>query len=146
MAKNNNMEVVKMKLMPGKANPAPPVGSILGARGLNIMQFCKQFNDETKDLQNNDLHRIVYISVNKKDKVFTFRVAKHPSASDMIRKALGLKSGSKEPGKVFVAEISADKLMEIVRIKMEDLNALSEEAAFKILAGTARSMGVKVVN
>ena len=140
------LDVVKMRLLPGKANPAPPVGSILGARGLNIMQFCKAFNDETKDFDMKDLPRIVYIYVNKKDKTFTFKVCSLPTASDLIKNALALKSGSKEPGKAIVSTVTKAKLEEIAKLKMVDMNASSLDAAVKSLSGTARSIGISVVN
>jgi len=139
-------DVVKMRLLPGKANPAPPVGSILGARGLNIMNFCKAFNDETKDFDMKDLPRIVYIYVNKKDKTFTFKVCAQPTSSDLIKNSIAIKSGSKEPGKLIVSTITKSKLEEIAKIKMVDMNASSIESAVRSLSGTARSIGISVVN
>ena len=134
------VKVVKLQIAAGKANPAPPVGPALGQAGVNIPQFCTQFNERTRD--NAGYVIPVVISVFD-DRSFTF-VTKTPPASDLIKKAAEIKSGSSNPKKIKVATLKRDKLKEIAAIKMPDLNAYTVEAAMKILEGTARNMGVVI--
>ena len=131
---------IKLQIPAGSANPAPPVGPALGQQGVNIMAFCKEFNAATQK-QSGDILPVV-ITVYK-DKSFTF-ITKSPPAAILIKKALGLASGSKEPNKVKVGKLTKKQIADIVKIKMKDLNARNEEAASRIIAGTARQMGVEV--
>ena len=131
---------IKLQIPAGKANPAPPVGPALGQRGINIMEFCKAFNDKTKSLAGKPVP--VEITVYK-DKKFDFKI-KSPPASFFIREAAKLKSGSKEPGRNIVASITKKQVKEIAEKKMTDLNAHDLEEASKIIAGSARSMGIEV--
>src|ERR1017187_2534069 len=108
---------IKLQIPAGQANPAPPVGPALGQHGVNIMAFCKEFNATTKE----------------------------PPASILLKKAAGITVGSKEPNKEKVGKVTRKQILEIVKIKMKDLNATSEEAAFRVVGGTARSMGIEVV-
>jgi large subunit ribosomal protein L11 len=133
---------IKLQIPGGKANPAPPIGPALGQHGLNIMEFCKAFNDRTKDQMETILP--VVISVYE-DRTYTF-VIKTPPASVLIKKALNLPKGSKNPSKEKVGKITRGQLREIATLKMPDLNATKLEAAANIIAGTARSMGVDVVD
>ncbi|MEE3002783.1 MAG: 50S ribosomal protein L11 [Pseudomonadota bacterium] len=137
----SDVKYVKLKIMPGKANPSPPVGPALGQHGVNIMDFCKAFNDKTKDMDK-DLPCPVVLTV-KKDKSFTF-VIKTPPASALIKKELDLKKGSQVPNKDKVGILTLDQLKKIAAVKMPDLNADTEFAAVKIIAGTAKSMGVDI--
>lgn len=132
--------LIKLQIPAGKATPAPPVGPALGQHSVNIMDFCKQFNARTSDLDG--IITPVVISVYQ-DHSYTF-VIKTPPAAVLIKKELGLQSGSAVPNKQKVAKISKAKLEEIAKIKMPDLNAASLEAAVRMVAGTARSMGVTV--
>ena len=134
------MKIIKLQIPAGKANPAPPVGSALGQHGVNIQDFCNQFNNKTKE-QGDDLIPVV-ISVYE-DRSFSF-ITKMPPASTLIKKALNLKKGSGMPQKDKVASISQVQLKQIAEKKMEDLNANDLEHAMSIIAGTARSMGVTV--
>ena len=131
---------VKLQIKAGQANPAPPVGPALGQAGVNIMAFCKQFNAETQS-QAGDILPVV-ISVYK-DKSFTF-ITKKPHAGNLLKKAAGLASGSKEANKVKVGKLTKQQLMDVVKIKMPDLNTRDPEAAARILAGTARQMGLEI--
>lgn len=131
---------IKLQIPAGKATPAPPVGPALGQHGVNIMGFCKEFNAKTADQAG--LIIPVIISVYQ-DRSFTF-VTKTPPASILIKKAVGIELASGEPNKKKVATISKDKIREIAELKMPDLNANDVEAAMKMVAGTARSMGVEV--
>ena len=132
---------VKLQIKGGQANPAPPVGPALGQRGINIMEFCKAFNDKTKkDFMGKPVPVVITVY---KDKKFDF-VLKTPPASFYIKQAAKLKSGSKEPGRNIVASITKKQLEEIAKKKMEDLNAYDVEEASKIIAGSARSMGIEV--
>jgi len=133
--------IIKLQIPAGQANPAPPVGPALGQHGVNIMAFCKEFNAVTK--ADAGLVIPVVISVYQ-DKSFTF-ITKSPPASILLKKAAGLASGSKAPNKEKVGKVSRKQVMDIVKMKMKDLNATSEEAAFRIVSGTARSMGIDVV-
>ena len=132
---------LKLQIKGGQANPAPPVGPALGQRGINIMEFCKAFNDKTKDFMGQPVPVVITIY---KDKKFDF-IIKTPPASHLIKEAMKLKSGSKEPGRVSAGTITKDQLKKIAEAKMKDLNAVDIEAAIKIIAGSARSMGIQVV-
>jgi len=132
--------LIKLQIPAGKANPAPPIGPALGQHGLNIQEFCSQFNEKTREL--GDTVVPVVISVYE-DKSFTF-ILKTPPAAEMIKKAINLKKGSAVPHKDKVGSISKAKLREIAEKKLPDLNANDVEHAMKIIAGTARSMGVTV--
>jgi large subunit ribosomal protein L11 len=133
--------IIKLQIPAGQANPAPPVGPALGQHGVNIMAFCKEFNAATKG--DTGLVIPVVISVYQ-DKSFTF-ITKSPPASILLKKAAGLASGSKAPNKEKVGKVTRAQVMDIVKMKMKDLNATSEEAAFRVISGTARSMGIEVV-
>lgn len=133
-------KIIKLQIPAGKANPAPPVGSALGQHGVNIQDFCNQFNEKTKE--EGDTIIPVAISVYE-DRSFSF-ITKTAPASVLIQKAMSLKKGSGNPRKEKVGELSRDKLKEIAEKKMNDLNANSVEQAMKVIAGTARSMGVTV--
>ena len=132
--------LIKLALPAGKANPAPPVGPALGQHGVNIMAFCKEYNAKTADKVG--LVIPVEISVFE-DRSFTF-VLKTPPASVLIKKAAGIEKGANEPNKQKVATITRDQLKEIAQTKMPDLNANDLEAAMKIVAGTAKNMGVAI--
>ena len=131
---------IKLQIKGGQANPAPPVGPALGQRGVNIMEFCKAFNDKTKSMAGKPVP--VEITVYK-DKKFDFKI-KSPPASFYIKEAVKLKGGSKEPGRNIVASISKKQLEYIANQKMNDLNDHDLEEAIKIIAGSARSMGIEV--
>ena len=131
---------LKLQIKGGQANPAPPVGPALGQRGINIMEFCKAFNDKTKDKMGQPVPVIITVY---KDKKFDF-VIKTPPASHLIKEAIKLKSGSKEPGRTVAGTISKDQLKKIAEIKMKDLNAHSLDQAAEMIAGTAVSMGIEV--
>ncbi len=133
-------KVVKLQVRGGAANPSPPVGPALGAAGVNIMEFCKQFNARTQDKQGKVLP--VAITVYK-DKSFDF-VVKTPPAAVQILEAAKIKKGSGEPNRIKVATVTWDQLKTIAEDKMVDLNAFTIESAMKMMAGTARSMGIKV--
>lgn len=131
---------VKLQVPAGKANPAPPVGPALGQHGLNIMDFCKQFNDRTKELGDTICPVIIDVF---EDRTFSF-IVKTPPASVLIKKALKIQSGAKTPNKEVVGTLSKAQLKEIAEVKMPDINANDIDAAMAIIAGTAHSMGVKV--
>jgi large subunit ribosomal protein L11 len=132
--------LIKLQIEAGKANPAPPVGPALGQKGVNIMDFCKRFNEKTK----NDMGKIIPVVITVyKDKSFDF-VCKKPPTSFLIRQALKLKKGGKTPGRSRIATITRAQIESIAKEKMEDLNALDLEGAVKIVAGQARSMGIDV--
>ena len=133
---------VRLQLPAGAANPAPPVGPALGAQGVNIMAFCKDFNAKTKD-QNGMIIPVV-ITVYS-DKSFTF-ICKSPPASVLLKKAAGVASGSAKPNQDKVGKVSKKQILEIIKIKKADLNANSEEAAIRMIAGTAKNMGIEVVD
>jgi len=141
MAKKRVKTVIKLQVPARKATPAPPVGPALGPHGVSAPQFVQQFNERTKNMEEGILIPVV-ISVYF-DKSFTFET-KTPPAAVLIKKACGIEKGSAEPNKEKVATISKDQLKEIAEFKMKDLNANDIEAAIKIIAGTARSMGVLV--
>lgn len=131
---------IKLQVPAGKANPAPPVGTALGPHGINIQDFCTQFNNQTKDMGETIVPAEITVY---EDRSFSF-VLKSPPAAVLIKKAINLAKGSAVPHKDKVGTITRSQLEEIARIKMEDLNANDVDAAVKIIAGTARSMGVKV--
>jgi large subunit ribosomal protein L11 len=133
---------IKLQVPAGAANPSPPIGPALGQRGVNIMDFCKAFNAATNDLEKNmPIPTIITVYA---DKSFSF-VTKTPPATFLIKKALNLKSGSKEPGKASAGKIKRSQLAEIAQAKMKDLNANDIDAATRIIEGSARAMGLDVV-
>ena len=133
---------IKLQVPAGAANPSPPIGPALGQRGVNIMEFCKAFNAATSDLEKSmPIPTIITVYA---DKSFSF-VTKSPPAAFLIKKALNLKAGSKEPGKISAGKIKMSQLAEIAQIKMADLNANDIDAATQIIAGSARAMGLEVV-
>ncbi len=131
---------IRLQLPAGAANPAPPVGPALGAQGVNIMAFCKEFNARTKDQAGMILP--VVISVYQ-DKSFTF-ILKSPPAAVLLKKAAGIASGSAVPNRDKVGKVTKKQILEIVKMKQKDLNAVSPEAASRLIEGTARSMGITV--
>ena len=131
---------IKLQIPAGAANPAPPVGPALGQQGVNIMAFCKEFNAATQKQAGDILPVVITVY---KDKSFTF-ITKSPPASILIKKAANIAAGSKEPNKQKVGKLSKKQVLDIVKIKMKDLNARDEAAAYRIIAGTARQMGVEV--
>ena len=131
---------IKLQIPAGQANPAPPVGPALGQQGVNIMAFCKEFNATTKEQIGMVIPVVITVY---QDKSFTF-ITKSPPAAILLKKAAGVASGSKEPNKEKVGKVTRKQVMEIVKLKRKDLNAVSEEAAFRVIAGTARSMGIEV--
>ncbi len=134
--------VIKLQIPGGAANPAPPVGPALGQAGVNIMGFCKEFNAATK----NDAGTIIPVVITVyQDKSFTF-VTKSPPAAILLKKAAGIATASKEPNRIKVGKVTRKQVMEIVKIKTKELNAKSDEAAFRIIAGTAKNMGIDVVD
>jgi large subunit ribosomal protein L11 len=135
------LTVIKLQCPAGKANPAPPVGPALGQHGVNIMEFCKSFNEKTAAQMGDVIP--VEITVYA-DRSFTF-ICKTPPAANLLLKALGLEKGSGQPSKEKAGTITRSQLLEVAKTKMADLNASSVEAAAKIIAGTARSMGIEVV-
>ena len=133
---------IKLQVPAGAATPSPPIGPALGQRGVNIMEFCKAFNASTQELEKG--MPIPTVITVYGDRSFTF-VTKTPPASFLIKKAAKLKSGSKEPGKVSAGKIARSKLTEIAEMKMKDLNANDLDAATRIIEGSARAMGLEVV-
>ena len=131
---------VKLQIKGGQANPAPPVGPALGQRGINIMEFCKTFNEKTKSFMGKPVPVVITVY---KDKKFDF-VIKSPPASYFIKEAAKLKGGSREPGRVIVGTITKKQAEKIAQEKMKDLNAHSIKEAVKIISGSARSMGIEV--
>ncbi len=133
--------MVKLQISAGQANPAPPVGPALGSQGINIMAFCKEFNAATKDKAGLVIPVVITIY---QDKSFTF-ILKSPPASVLLKKAAGIASGSKVPHKEKVGKVTRKQVLEIVKIKLPDMNASNEEAAFRTVCGTARNMGIDIV-
>ena len=132
--------VLKLQLDAGKANPAPPVGTALGPHGINIADFCKKFNEATKDMMGDVVPAEITIF---EDRTFTFKL-KTPTASSLLKKAAGIEKGSGEPNKKKVGTVTKAQVREIAEKKMIDLNTTNLEAAEKIIAGTARNMGIEV--
>ena len=132
--------MIKLQIPAGQANPAPPVGPALGQQGVNIMGFCKEFNARTKDQAGLVIPVVITVY---QDKSFTF-ITKSPPAAVVLKKAAGIASGSKMPNKEKVGKVTPDQIKEIVKTKFQDLNARNEDAAFNIIAGTARSMGIEI--
>ena len=131
---------IKLQILAGKANPAPPVGPALGQHGVNIMEFCKVFNAKTQDNQG----KLIPVEITVYgDRSFTF-ITKTPPASSLILEAVGIEKGSPEPHKEKVGVISISQIKKIAELKMPDLNAIDIESAMKMIAGTARSMGINV--
>jgi len=134
--------IIKLQIPAGQANPAPPVGPALGQHGVNIMGFCKEFNAATK----NDAGLVIPVVITVyQDKSFTF-ITKSPPASVLLKKAAGITAGSATPNKVKVGKVTRKQVMDIVKMKQKDLNAVSDEAAYRVVAGTARSMGIEVAD
>jgi large subunit ribosomal protein L11 len=140
VAKKKVMAVVKLQIKAGQATPAPPVGTALGQHGVNIMQFCQQYNDATQQFQGQVIPVELTIF---EDRSFTF-ITKQPPAAELIKKAAGIELGSGEPNRTKVGTLTRDQVRKIAEQKMVDLNANDIEAAMKIIEGTARSMGVEV--
>jgi len=132
---------IKLQLPAGAANPAPPVGPALGAQGVNIMGFCKEFNAKTKDKAGLILPVVITVYA---DRSFSF-ILKSPPASVLLKKAAGLAKGSAIPNRDKVGKVTKAQILEIVQTKKDDLNAVDEEAASRIIEGTARSMGIEVI-
>jgi large subunit ribosomal protein L11 len=132
---------IKLQIPGGQANPAPPVGPALGQQGVNIMAFCKEFNAATKTQAGMVIPVVITVY---QDKSFTF-ITKSPPAAILLKKAAGIASGAKAPNKDKVGKVSRKQVLEIVKLKLNDMNAASEEAAFRTISGTARSMGIEVV-
>ncbi len=132
---------IKLQIQAGKATPAPPVGPALGQHGLNIMEFCKGFNEQTQGQEGSIIPVVISVF---KDRSFTF-VTKTPPASDLLKKAAGIIKGSAVPNKDKVGTVTEAKVEEIARLKQEDLNAADLAGAIKIIKGTARSMGLDVI-
>ncbi|PKL19259.1 MAG: 50S ribosomal protein L11 [Spirochaetae bacterium HGW-Spirochaetae-5] len=140
--KKKIIKLIKLQITGGQANPAPPVGPALGQAGVNIMDFCKNFNERTKDQMGTTIPVVITVY---EDKSYTF-ITKTPPASVLVRKALGLAKGSSEPNKIKAGKITRKQLEEIAKLKMPDLNANDVQAGANIIAGTARSMGIDVVD
>ena len=135
------VKVIKLQIPAGKANPAPPIGPALGAAGVNIMAFCKEFNAKTQDQAGNILPVVINVY---QDKSFTF-ITKKPPVSEMIKKAAGKEKGSSVPNRDKVGKLNKSQVRKIAEDKMQDMNAASVEAAMNCVAGTARSMGIDIV-
>ncbi|HSB30833.1 MAG TPA: 50S ribosomal protein L11 [Candidatus Sulfobium mesophilum] len=142
MAKKPMVAQVKLQISAGKATPAPPIGPALGPHGVNIMEFCKAFNAQTQALGDTIIPVVMTIYA---DRSFTF-ITKTPPASELLKKAAGIIKGSSTPNKDKVGKISSAQLKEVAQTKLPDLNAYSADEAMKIIAGTARSMGVEIVD
>jgi large subunit ribosomal protein L11 len=131
---------VKLQIPAGQANPAPPVGPALGQQGVNIMAFCKEFNAATKEQAGMVIPVVITVY---QDKSFTF-ITKSPPAAILLKKAAGIASGSKTPNKDKVGKVNRKQVMDIVKMKKNDMNAVDDEACFRVIAGTARSMGIEI--
>jgi large subunit ribosomal protein L11 len=134
--------IIRLQIPAGAANPAPPVGPALGQQGVNIMAFCKEFNAATQKDAGNILPVVITVY---KDKTFTF-ITKSPPAAILLKKAANIASGSKEPNRTKVGKVTRKQVMDIVKIKRKDLNAKSDEAACRVIAGTARQAGIEIVD
>ncbi len=135
-------EILKLQIPAGKANPSPPVGPALGQRGINIMEFCKAFNEKTKDMMGYTIPVEITVYV---DRSFTF-ITKQPPVTDFLKKAAGIQKGSSNPLKNKVAKLTTAQIKEIAEKKLPDLNTDDIEAAMKTIAGSARSMGIEIVD
>jgi len=134
--------IVKLQIVAGKANPAPPVGPALGQHGVNIMAFCKDYNDKTASQAGS----IVPVEITIfEDRSFTFAL-KTPPASDLLKKAAGIEKGSEDPKRNKIAALPREKVREIAEVKLKDLNAIDLDGAMRIVEGTARSMGIEITN
>jgi large subunit ribosomal protein L11 len=134
--------IIKLQIPAGKANPAPPVGPALGQHGVNIMAFCKEYNARTAS----QVGTIIPVEITVyKDQSFTF-ITKTPPATDLLKKAAGVEQGSDEPGRVVVGQVTRQQVREIAELKMKDLNALDIEGAQRMIEGSARSLGIEVVD
>jgi len=141
MAKKKTLAVVKLQIRAGQATPAPPVGTALGQHGVNIMEFCRQYNEQTQQFNG----QVIPVELTiYEDRSFSF-ITKQPPAAELIKQAAGLDKGSGEPNRNKVATLTGDQVRRIAEQKMADLNANDVDQAMKIIAGTARSMGVDVV-
>ena len=140
MAAKEKIADIKLQIPAGQANPAPPVGTALGPRGVNIMAFCKEFNAATQKQAGDILPVVITVY---KDKSFTF-ITKSPPAAVLLKKAANIAAGSKEPNKTKVGSVTAEQVKKIAETKMADLNARDIEHACRVIAGTARSMGVEI--
>jgi large subunit ribosomal protein L11 len=136
------VEMFKLQIPAGSANPSPPVGPACGQRGINIMEFCKQFNEKTKEKAGFNIP--VQITVYQ-DKSFTF-ITKQPPMTDLIKKVSGIKKGSDNPLKNKIGSMTKEQVLEVVKLKIADLNTDDEEQAARIVAGSARSMGIEIVD
>lgn len=134
--------IVKLQIEAGKANPAPPVGPALGQHGVNIMAFCKEYNARTANMAGTIIPVEITIYT---DRSFSF-ITKTPPAYDLLKKAAGVEKGSAEPNRVKVGKVTRQQIQEIATLKMQDLNAVDLEGAMKIIEGTARSMGIDIVD
>ena len=134
--------LIRLQIPAGAANPAPPIGPALGAAGCNIMEFCKQFNAATQSQSGMVIPVVITVY---QDRSFTF-ICKSPPAAVLLKKAAGLASASAKPGTVKVGKVTREQILEIVRIKKDDINARNEEAAMRIIEGTARRMGIEVAD
>jgi large subunit ribosomal protein L11 len=138
--KKKVLAVVKLQIRAGQATPAPPVGTALGQHGVNIMEFCKQYNEATQ----HQMGQVIPVELTiYEDRSFTF-VTKQPPAAELLKQAAGIEKGSGEPNREKVGSVSEDQVRQIAETKMKDLNARDVESAMKIIEGTARSMGIKV--
>lgn len=134
--------IIKLQIPAGKANPAPPVGPALGQHGVNIMAFCKEYNARTAS----QVGTIIPVEITVyQDQSFTF-ITKTPPATDLLKKAAGVEQGSSEPGRVVAGQITRQQVREIAELKMKDLNALDIEGAERMIEGSARSLGIEVVD
>jgi large subunit ribosomal protein L11 len=134
--------IIKLQIPAGKANPAPPVGPALGQHGVNIMAFCKEYNARTSS----QVGTIIPVEITVyQDQSFTF-ITKTPPATDLLKKAAGIEKGSGEPGREVVGQVTRQQVREIAELKMKDLNALDIEGAERMIEGSARSLGIKVVD
>jgi len=133
--------IVKLQLEAGKANPAPPVGTALGPHGINLMQFCQQFNEATKDMTGNVVPAVITVY---EDRSFEF-VLKTPPAADLLKKAAGIEKGSGVPQKDKVGKVTKQQIRDIAEKKMADLNADDIDAAMKMIEGTAKNMGIEII-
>ena len=137
------LEFIKLQIPAGGANPSPPVGPALGQRGLNIMDFCKAFNEKTKNVEKGAPVPVVITAY--KDKKFDF-ITKLPPVSYYLKKAANLKKGNSTPGKSVLGKINSKQIEEIAKTKMQDLNAVNIEGAIEMVKGSARSMGMEIIN